>query len=75
MLSDSVKETILRLKDLEWTWERIGIAVDEKPRTCRGFYSRWKAMKDLPPKLAERAVSLTKRLGLHQIKVQLLVLL
>lgn len=48
----SVQNDIVRLKEVEnWTWENIARAVDKKKSTVRQFYCRYKANKDLPPKV------------------------
>ncbi len=59
------KETIIRLKEEQkWFWKDIGVAVNLKPATCRKFYQRYVADRDLPPKVVISKSIITARQGL-----------
>ncbi len=64
-MTPNQKETIIRLKEEEqWFWKDIGVAVNLKPATCRKFYQRYVADRDLPPKDVIPKSIITARQGL-----------
>ena len=63
-MKEETKQTIIRLKGLNWTWKAIGEAVDEKPETCRKFYQTYKLNKNLPPKTKISRSKITASIGL-----------
>ena len=67
MLTKDQKETIIRLRGWNWTWDSIGEATEQKPTTLRKFWERYNLLKDLPPKTVIRKSKVTSRIGL-QIK-------
>ncbi len=50
MFTETQKETIKRLKELNHPWKDIAETVNAKVGTVRQFYKRWQKVKDLPPK-------------------------
>ena len=65
MLSQDQKNTIVRLKGLNWTWANIAQAVNSKPETVRSFYKRFKLRRELPPKVKLSKSSVNGRLALQ----------
>ena len=58
------KQTIIRLKNIDWTWKLIGEAVNQKPDTCKKVYQRYRLIKDLPPKTIISRSKITAPIGL-----------
>lgn len=64
MMTQEQKDTILRLKELNKTWNFISEASNVKKETCRSFYKNWKIKQSLPPKIKVPKSKINGHVGL-----------